>query len=117
MARLTRRDLMLKAIIKNRKKNIIEIGKRKYPVTDYLSKKNRLKKWVLGTMMMVLSFSYFFYMERYDDIPFAEAEVSVIVEGFTITFLFMFSVVVGFILISLMFIPKDFQKHIKKELF
>ncbi|MCC5894408.1 MAG: hypothetical protein JJU16_03030 [Alkalibacterium sp.] len=117
MNRLTKRDVMLKGVIKDRKKNILEVGKRRYLVTDYLIKTIRLKKWLLGLMTVLFSLAYHFNMGRYYDIPFAEAESVVIVEGLTITFLFMLAVVGGYILISIVLIPKDFEKHIRKELF
>lgn len=117
MDNLTRRNVMIYGMMKKRKKNILEVKERNFLITDFLAKRIKLKKWLLGSMTFILSIIYFISIEQYNDIPFAEAETEVWIEGLTTTFLFMFSIVIGFIVISMILIPKDSHNHIKKEVF
>lgn len=103
--------------MKKHTKNILEVKDRNFLITDVLAKRIRLKKWLLGSMTLILSIIYFISIEQYNDIPFAEVESEVWIEALTTTFLFMLAIVIGFIVISMLLVPKDLNKHIKKELF
>lgn len=96
-------------------KNILKIGKEHYKITNYLAKRIRIRMWLLGLMTVVLTFLYQLSLEQFREIPFAGMD-NHFMQGLKGTFLFLFSIIVGFILISVLTIPKNIEKHIKKKM-
>ncbi|SEL37009.1 hypothetical protein SAMN04488700_0594 [Carnobacterium iners] len=117
MDRLTKRKIMFNGVMKKREKNVLEVGTKKYLITNFLAKRLRLKNWLLGLMTLVFSLIYLFSIEKYSNVPLDGANSYLLIEGLTTTFLFLFSIVIGFIAISVMLIPKELEKYIKNELF
>lgn len=116
MNRLTRRTIMANGMMKKGSKNILEVKKRQFIVTESLAKRVQMREWALSAMMFIFTISYLFYMEQHYDTPFTGID-DTFIDALAITFVFMFAVVIGAVLISILFIPKDFDKYIEKEIF
>ncbi|WFA07824.1 hypothetical protein [Tissierella sp. Yu-01] len=111
--KLTRREVMLNGMIKKGKKNILEVGHKNYRITDELAKRIRIKNLLLGFETVVLTFIYLFSIEKYRDMSFKGMD-KYFMEGLNKTFVFLFLVAAGFIITSLMLLPKDIDNHVKE---
>lgn len=116
MKPLTRKNVMFNGIMKKRSKDILMVGKKEYRVTDFLAKRIQRKKWLLGLMTVIFTFIYMFALEPFRDIPF-EGVNERFMEGMSITFLFLAAIVLGFVSISLLLLPKDIEEHVIEEFY
>ncbi len=89
----------------------MDMGSVSYRITDELGKKMKLKSFLLFVETLVLTLLYLLSMDRFRDIPFKDAPGSVIAEGLTYTLIFLILMVSGFILTSLLLIPRDVYEH------
>lgn len=115
MSKPTRRKVMLSGMTKRGKKNILELGENTYKISNELAKRIRIKNILLVFEVFILTFIYFFSIEKYRDIPFNGIDENLL-DGLNITFVFMFIVVALFIITSHLLLPKDIEEHIMEEI-
>ena len=113
MSSLTRKQVMWNGVLEKGNKNILRVGIKKYRITNDFSKKVRLKNRIIGLMTAVFTFFYLFSIEKYREIP-LEGNNELLLQGLNLTFIFLFSIVSSFIIISLLILPKNMEQYIQE---
>ncbi len=107
MKEITRTTVMFQGVLKKKDRSILIIKEKEYKISDVLSKKLRLKNFLLGAETFILTWVYLLNIEKFRDIPFKGADPAVLTEGLALTFLFLFAVAGSFLVTSLLLIPED----------
>lgn len=113
MSKLTRRKVMLNGMLKKGNKDILVVGHKEYRISEELAKRIRIKNILLGLETIVYTFIYLFSIEKYRDMPFKGID-KYFMEGLNKTFIFLFFVAAGFVITSLLLLPKDIEKYVEE---
>lgn len=114
MSRKLRKSLIFNGTFRKRNHRIVDIGTASYVVTEDLRKKLELRNVLLGVFTVVLSLLYFRAGEKYEDILLQDASPAILVEGMGLSLLFLISLLLMFLTVSLVLIPKDVSNHMEK---
>ena len=116
MKPLTRKNVMFNGIMKKKSKDILVVGKKEFRITDSLVKRIKVKNWLLGLMTFILTFIYMFALEPLRDVPF-EGVNELFLDGLWMTFLFLAAIILGFVSLSLLLLPKDIEVEVIEEIY
>lgn len=114
MEKKLRRDLMLKGHFRKRNKEVFDIGSRSFTISKELRKRLRIRDVLLGFFTVIFTFLYFNAGEKYQDILLKDAGGKVILEGISLSFMFLFALLLMFFTVSAFLIPKNLQEHLKE---
>jgi len=114
MKNITRSKIMFQGLLKKGDRSILTVGEKEYKIPEILTKKIRLKNFLLGSETLILSLIYLFSMERFDEIPFKGADPELVKEGLMMTFLFLGMVAVAFYLTSILLLPEDIHLQLEE---
>lgn len=106
MENLPRLKVAFMAKLKNGEKNSMQIGSKRYRITDSLEKRLRLLRPILGIETFILTVAFRLNMRKYEAIPF-EGSNGPFLEGLGITFAFIFGLIALQITTSLLMLPPD----------
>lgn len=75
-----------------------------------------MKNWLLRLMTFILTFIYMFALEPLRDVPF-EGVNELFLDGLWMTFLFLAVIILGFVSLSLLLLPKDIEVEVIEEIY
>lgn len=105
---------MFQGLLKKGDRSILTVGEKEYKIPETLTKKIRLKNFLLGFETLILTILYRFSMAKLEEIPFKGADPDIVKEALMMTFLFLGTVAVTFLLTSLLLLPEDIHLQLEE---
>ena len=109
-----RSKVMFQGLLKKGDRSILTVGEKEYKIPETLTKKIRLKNFLLGSETLILTILYRFSMAKFEEIPFKGADPEIVKEALMMTFLFLGMVAVAFLLTSLLLLPEDIHLQLEE---
>ncbi|SFO02910.1 hypothetical protein [Proteiniclasticum ruminis] len=103
---------MLKGHFRKGNKAVFDIGSRSFTISEELRRRLKIRNVLLAFFTVIFSFLYFKAGEKYQDILLKEAGGKVILEGISLSFMFLLALLLMFLTVSAFLIPKNLQEHL-----